>query len=131
MGLAFGAGMPEIPCSLCPLASFSQPTPTSYGRDGMVQEGAQASDVPARAARDSARRVGKVRRLRAHRYPREVREGPQRLPGMRPPPPDRGRRVHRAPDRSGYLAGAVGWAPLGGPAPLRALPRAAQFGPEE
>ena len=49
-----------------------------------------------------------MRRLRAHRHPREVREGAQRLPGVRPAPPHRGRGVHRAPDRSAAPGASCG-----------------------
>src|SRR6266571_2265339 len=95
---------------------------TSYGANGLVQKRAQAPHRRTGQAGDSSRRLGEMRRVRAHRHQGPLRPGPERLPELRASPPHQRAGVHRLAGGRRLVARARRHAPVRRSPQLRELP---------
>src|SRR2546421_10805124 len=88
-----------------------RPWPTTF-TDGLVPEGEKAPAAATRTSRDTARRLGKMRGVRAHGYSRKVLAQPERLSELGIPSTDPRERLREPPDRRGHSRGARGRASI-------------------
>ena len=112
-----------------PRQSRSSPKPISQSNwaDGLVQpERKESAPTPTRAPRDSRRRLGEVRGVRAHRHSREVRAQHERLPELRLSSSHSGHRLLQPAARRRDDGGGRGRPPLHRPARLPGISGASQ-----